>query len=208
MTTMHAYTGDQMLIDGPHKDLRRARSAAVNIVPTTTGAARATGGSSPRGREAGRSRGPRPDAGRVAHRPGGCHRRRGQRQGGQRGVRRSGRRATGGHPAIQHLPDRLARHHRRPGLVRCSLLSADPCVGGRWSRCSAGATTNGVTAPCPTPQRRTRLQGPESAGNPGARSRFLRRALRCGGRRPCPARPRGIAAGRVPVRRSTRSLAS
>ena len=43
MTTVHAYTGDQMLIDGPHKDLRRARSAAVNIVPTTTGAARATG---------------------------------------------------------------------------------------------------------------------------------------------------------------------
>jgi len=43
MTTVHAYTGDQMLLDGPHKDLRRARSAATNIVPTTTGAARATG---------------------------------------------------------------------------------------------------------------------------------------------------------------------
>ena len=43
MTTVHAYTGDQMLIDGPHKDLRRARSAAISIVPTTTGAARATG---------------------------------------------------------------------------------------------------------------------------------------------------------------------
>ena len=38
MTTIHAYTGDQMLLDGPHKDLRRARSAAVNIVPTSTGA--------------------------------------------------------------------------------------------------------------------------------------------------------------------------
>ena len=43
MTTVHAYTGDQMLLDGPHQDPRRARSAAVNIVPTTTGAARATG---------------------------------------------------------------------------------------------------------------------------------------------------------------------
>ncbi len=43
MTTIHAYTGDQMLLDGPHKDLRRARSAALSIVPTTTGAARATG---------------------------------------------------------------------------------------------------------------------------------------------------------------------
>jgi glyceraldehyde 3-phosphate dehydrogenase len=43
MTTIHAYTGDQMLLDGPHKDLRRARSAAISMVPTTTGAARATG---------------------------------------------------------------------------------------------------------------------------------------------------------------------
>jgi glyceraldehyde 3-phosphate dehydrogenase len=43
MTTVHGYTGDQMLVDGPHKDLRRARAAAVNITPTSTGAARATG---------------------------------------------------------------------------------------------------------------------------------------------------------------------
>lgn len=43
MTTIHAYTGDQQLVDGPHKDLRRARAAASNIVPTTTGAAAAVG---------------------------------------------------------------------------------------------------------------------------------------------------------------------
>jgi glyceraldehyde 3-phosphate dehydrogenase len=43
MTTVHAYTGDQMLVDGPHPDMRRARAAAINIVPTSTGAARATG---------------------------------------------------------------------------------------------------------------------------------------------------------------------
>jgi glyceraldehyde 3-phosphate dehydrogenase len=42
MTTVHAYTGDQALVDGPHGDLRRARAAAVNIIPTGTGAARAT----------------------------------------------------------------------------------------------------------------------------------------------------------------------
>ena len=42
MTTVHAYTGDQMLVDGPHGDLRRARGAAINIIPTSTGAARAT----------------------------------------------------------------------------------------------------------------------------------------------------------------------
>ena len=43
MTTVHAYTGDQSLVDGPHSDLRRARASAINIIPTSTGAARATG---------------------------------------------------------------------------------------------------------------------------------------------------------------------
>ena len=42
MQTVHAYTGDQMFVDGPHKDLRRARAAAINVIPTSTGAARAT----------------------------------------------------------------------------------------------------------------------------------------------------------------------
>ena len=41
MTTIHAYTGDQRLLDAPHKDLRRARAAALNIIPTSTGAAKA-----------------------------------------------------------------------------------------------------------------------------------------------------------------------
>ena len=43
MTTIHAYTADQNLLDGPHSDLRRARSAAINLVPTSTGAAKALG---------------------------------------------------------------------------------------------------------------------------------------------------------------------
>jgi len=43
MTTVHAYTSDQRLLDFPHKDLRRARSAALSIIPTTTGAAKAVG---------------------------------------------------------------------------------------------------------------------------------------------------------------------
>jgi glyceraldehyde 3-phosphate dehydrogenase len=43
MTTVHAYTADQNLLDGPHSDLRRARSAALNLVPTSTGAAKALG---------------------------------------------------------------------------------------------------------------------------------------------------------------------
>jgi len=43
MTTIHAYTGDQKLLDAPHKDLRRARAAAISQIPTTTGAAKAVG---------------------------------------------------------------------------------------------------------------------------------------------------------------------
>jgi len=43
MTTIHSYTNDQVVIDGPHSDPRRARSAGVNIIPTTTGAAKAVG---------------------------------------------------------------------------------------------------------------------------------------------------------------------
>jgi glyceraldehyde 3-phosphate dehydrogenase len=43
LTTIHSYTNDQNVLDGPHKDQRRARSAAVNMIPTTTGAAKAVG---------------------------------------------------------------------------------------------------------------------------------------------------------------------
>ena len=43
MTTIHSYTNDQMVLDAPHSDLRRARSAAVSQIPTTTGAAKAVG---------------------------------------------------------------------------------------------------------------------------------------------------------------------
>jgi glyceraldehyde 3-phosphate dehydrogenase len=42
MTTIHAYTNDQVILDFPHNDLRRARAAAINIIPTSTGAAKAT----------------------------------------------------------------------------------------------------------------------------------------------------------------------
>ncbi len=43
MTTIHGYTNDQSLLDAPHKDLRRARSAALSMIPTSTGAARSVG---------------------------------------------------------------------------------------------------------------------------------------------------------------------
>ena len=80
MTTIHAYTADQRLQDMPHKDLRRARAAALNLIPTTTGAAKAVGLVLPgaerqaerlRDARAGRDRlGRRPDLqGRRARRP-------------------------------------------------------------------------------------------------------------------------------------------
>ena len=47
MTTIHSYTNDQRILDLPHKDLRRARAAALNIIPTTTGAAKAVGAGDP-----------------------------------------------------------------------------------------------------------------------------------------------------------------
>ena len=69
MTTVHAYTGTQAIVDGPSKDLREARAAAVNIIPSSTGAARAT---APRARvdegEAGRHLAARAGARRLHHR--------------------------------------------------------------------------------------------------------------------------------------------
>ena len=119
MTTVHAYTNDQNLLDLPHKDLRRARAAAINIVPASTGAARATGlvlaamkgrldGYSPAGA----------GAGRLHHR---LHRRgQGQpvRGRGQRRLRRRGGQAAARPGARVHRgPDRLERHRGLPGLV-------------------------------------------------------------------------------------------
>ena len=70
MTTVHAYTSDQNLVDFPHKDLRRARAAPINIVPTSTGAARSTGLvlQAMQGRLDGLSLREGPGAGRVHHR--------------------------------------------------------------------------------------------------------------------------------------------
>ena len=69
MTTVHSYTNDQQILDLPHKDLRRARAAAVSIIPTTTGAAKATGAGDPRGEGEDRRRvAPRADARRLGGR--------------------------------------------------------------------------------------------------------------------------------------------
>ena len=69
MTTIHSYTNDQVILDFPHKDLRRARAAALSMIPTSTGAAKALKLVDPgNGGQAGRVRDPRPNPERVGGR--------------------------------------------------------------------------------------------------------------------------------------------
>ena len=115
MTTIHAYTGDQNLQDGPHKDLRRARAAAQNIVPTSTGAAKAVALVLPelKGKLDGFALRV-PDDHRLGHRPD-LHRL--ARGHGRRGQRRGQGRRRGpaqGHPRVRRGRDRLERHRHQP----------------------------------------------------------------------------------------------
>ena len=124
MTTIHAYTSDQSLIDGPHTDLRRARAAAVNLVPTSTGAAKAVGLGDPRARRPPqRVRRARPRPHRLASRSDDRGRacdvgRRDQR--GFQGARRQRRAAR--HPCLQRRSDRLDRHRQVARTPRSSTL--------------------------------------------------------------------------------------
>ena len=101
MTTIHAYTADQRLQDMPHKDLRRARAAAVNLIPTSTGAAKAVGLVLPElNGQAERHRRARARDHRLGRRPDLRARPRDERRGDQRGGPRAGRGPAGGHPAL------------------------------------------------------------------------------------------------------------
>ena len=86
MTTIHAYTADQRLQDLPHKDLRRARAAAINLIPASTGAAKAIGLVIPSLQGTARLRGARPGAHRLGRGPDGRVQARDHRRGGQRGA--------------------------------------------------------------------------------------------------------------------------
>ncbi len=97
MTTVHSYTNDQQILDLPHKDLRRARAAAVSIIPTSTGAAKATSLVIPelKGKLDGVSlRVPTPDVSVVMLL--GHGRAEGHRRGGERGVHEGGERGAQG----------------------------------------------------------------------------------------------------------------
>ena len=126
MMTAHAYTADQNLQDGPHSDLRRARGAAINIVPASTGAAKAIGHVLPElnGKLSGSSyRVPVPD--RLDRRPDDRHPHRGpHRRPGQRRLQgRRSRGSSGRLPRVHRGPHRLQRHPGQPALVDLRLRS-------------------------------------------------------------------------------------
>ena len=113
MTTIHAYTADQRLQDLPHSDLRRARAAAINLIPASTGAAKAIGLVIPelQGKLHGFAvQGSRTD--RLGRRPDRRVPPRDVRRGGQPGLAgRQRKPPAGGHHAVHRRPDRVHRHH-------------------------------------------------------------------------------------------------
>ena len=120
MTTIHAYTADQRLQDMPHKDLRRARAAAINLMPTSTGAAKAIGLVIPE--LDGKLNGiavRAPDPHRLGRRP----RVRGRRsetsvEEVNAAFSRAGRHGRArGHPPVHRGPDRVERHRHVAVLV-------------------------------------------------------------------------------------------
>ena len=122
MTTIHSYTNDQNLLDLPHKDLRRARAAALSMIPTTTGAASALGEVIPelKGKLDGFAmRVPTPNVSvvdLVVH-----PREEDDGRRGQRGVQGGGRRPAEGHPRVRHRAARLDRLPRQPALLDARL---------------------------------------------------------------------------------------
>ena len=128
MTTIHAYTADQRLQDMPHKDLRRARAAAINLIPASTGAAKAIGLVIPelQGKLHGFAvRAPVP-TGSVVDLTVECPRETSVRGGQRCAAGRQRERAAEGHPAVHRGPDRVHRHH----LLAVLLDRRLPAHGG------------------------------------------------------------------------------
>ncbi len=118
MTTIHSYTNDQQLLDLPHKDLRRARAAALSMIPTTTGAAlgrrRSAAGAEGQAR---RVRDAGADAECVGGRPGRARRQEDERRGRERGVEGGRGRTAEGHPAVFDRGARLDRLQGQPPFL-------------------------------------------------------------------------------------------
>ena len=180
MTTIHAYTQDQNLQDGPHSDPRRARAAALNMVPTSTGAAKAIGLVLPelKGKLDGFAiRVPVPtgsatdltfQAGRETSRRGGQRRGQGRRRGRAEGL-----------PEVQRGAAGVDRHRHRPGLLHLRRAAHQgvrrPGQGHRLVRQRVGllqpsGRPRRPGRQVPLTQRRSRV-GPRSprSGPPGSR---------------------------------------
>ena len=177
MTTIHAYTSDQRLQDMPHKDLRRARAAAVNLIPTTTGAAKAVGLVLPElnGKLNGLAVRAPVITGSVvdlvftpvpADRPG---------RGGQRGDQGGGRGPAEGDPQLHRGRDRLHRHRRRPALLD---LRRRPDDGDRRRQADQGGLLVRQRVGLLQPLRRAGRQGPLSAGARGRSVSFAKASVR------------------------------
>ena len=204
MTTVHAYTNDQNLLDLTHNDLRRARAAAANIVPTSTGAARATGLvlEAMKGRLDGTSlRVPLPD-GSITDFTAVVRGTPSVAEVNER-VRRGRRQAAARPRARVHRgPDRLARHRGLARIVHLRL-GADHGHADRRVGASAGRSGEGVRLV------RQRVGLLEPAGRPGRARRSGLGSLRTMGTRTDPAgrtsEPGGGPAPWLASRRSTTS---
>jgi hypothetical protein len=118
MTTVHAYTNDQNLLDLPHKDLRRARAAAMSIIPTTTGAAKAVGEVLPQLKgQAGRHCHAGPDTECLGRGSRGRARQEGIGRGGECRIEGGGRWADETHSAVLHRSARVDRLPRQFTLL-------------------------------------------------------------------------------------------
>ena len=159
MTTIHAYTADQRLQDMPHKDLRRARAAAINLIPTTTGAAKAVGLVLPElnGKLNGMAvRAPVATGSVVdltfqASKDTSVEEVNAARQGRRRGP-------AEGDPRLHRGPDRLDRHRRRPALVDLRLGADDGDRGQHGQGLLLVRQRVGLLQPL----RRARRQGPRA----------------------------------------------
>ncbi len=175
MTTIHAYTSDQRLQDMPHKDLRRARAAAVNLIPTTTGAAKAVGLVLPElnGKLNGLAvrapviTGSVVDLVFTPSQPTDAGRRQRRDQGGGRGP-------AEGHPQLHRGRDRLHRHRRRPALLD---LRRRPDDGDRRRQADQGGLLVRQRVGLLQPLRRAGRQGPLIRAADGAVS-FAKASVR------------------------------
>ena len=146
MTTIHSYTNDQVLTDVYHKDLRRARSAGHNMIPTKTGAAAAVGLVLPHlnGKLDGYSiRVPTinvsiVDLTFVAKKPTTV-------EEVNRAVKQAARRRPQGHPRVQHRAAGVVGLQPQPGELDLRLAASPGSPKARWSRWPPGTTTSGAS---------------------------------------------------------------